>query len=178
MSLMCLINAFLTWIFFLSNIPRWQAPIRMKMVERATSAYRAFMKDPLSRECRDEVIRVTSHRFCSKKHIICKVVPILAKQVFIVYHIAIYMRISYDSLIHYLIHYFVMSIHLFKTSLLSSSLLFSPLLSLLSPLSSPLSPLSLTHRGRVLGASPGPIELTLSDSISESPSLRVSYGLR
>ena len=59
---------------------RWQAPIRMKLVERATGAYRAFMKDPLNRENRDAVLEVTAHRFCSKKHIIRKLVPILEKQ--------------------------------------------------------------------------------------------------
>jgi hypothetical protein len=58
----------------------WQEPIRMKYVEYATSAYIAFMKNPLDRAVRDEVNRVIKHKFCSKKHAIRKLVPILEKQ--------------------------------------------------------------------------------------------------
>lgn len=58
----------------------WQVPIRMKYTEYASSAYRAFMKKPLDVNCRQEVIRVIKHKFCPKKHVIKKLVPILEKQ--------------------------------------------------------------------------------------------------
>ena len=58
----------------------WQLPIRTKYKEIASTAYRNFMKNPLNKEFRNEVLRVINHKFSPKKHIIQKVAVILRKQ--------------------------------------------------------------------------------------------------
>ncbi len=58
----------------------WQGAQRAKMTALGSELYCKFNKKPYERDIRNEVRRVANHRFCSKKHIIKKLLPILDKQ--------------------------------------------------------------------------------------------------
>jgi hypothetical protein len=53
---------------------QWQAPQRMKYSSLASETYRQFMKTPLKRPVREEVYRLSGHKYVSRKHAIHKLV--------------------------------------------------------------------------------------------------------
>jgi hypothetical protein len=53
---------------------QWQVPQRMKYSSLASDSYRQFMKTPLKRGVREEVYRLSGHKYVSRKHAIHKLV--------------------------------------------------------------------------------------------------------
>lgn len=59
---------------------RWQAPQRAKYSSLASETYRQYMKTPMKRNIREEVYRLSLHKYVSKKHAIHKLVPSMKLQ--------------------------------------------------------------------------------------------------
>ena len=59
---------------------QWQAPQRVRYSAMSTEAYRQFLKTPFKRQVREDVYRLGTHRYVSRKHAIKKILPVLEKQ--------------------------------------------------------------------------------------------------
>jgi hypothetical protein len=59
---------------------QWQAPQRAKYSLLASEAYREYMKSPLKRAIREELYRLSGHKYVSRKHALHKLIPSLRAQ--------------------------------------------------------------------------------------------------
>ena len=59
---------------------QWQAPQRAKYSALSSEAYRQYMKTPLNRSIREEVYRLSGHKYVSRKHALHKLTPSMRVQ--------------------------------------------------------------------------------------------------
>lgn len=58
----------------------WQLPQRVKYTTLASEAFRQFGKTPYKRAIRAEIRRIATHKMCSRKHAIKKLLPLMDHQ--------------------------------------------------------------------------------------------------